>query len=94
MLPLPEDIHPHHSFYPLVNGFRGSRLYGRLLADVISRDLFQRLQEAGDIMDPHTLRRYRATILAKGSSEDAGDMVERYLGRKYDTRAFATWLAS
>jgi oligopeptidase A len=94
MLPLPEGISPQHSFYPLVNGSRGSRLYGRLLADVIGRDLFQKLQQTGDIMDRHTLRKYRATIVAKGSAEDADAMLISFLGRKYDTQAFSTWLAS
>ncbi|KAJ9093785.1 hypothetical protein QFC20_007051 [Naganishia adeliensis] len=94
MLSLPAGIHPHHSFYPLVNGFRGSRLYGRLLADVISRDLFQELQKTGDIMDSDNLRRYRAIILKKGSAEDAEVMVERFLGRPYNTQAFATWISS
>lgn len=94
MLSLPAGIHPHHSFYPFVNGFRGSRLYGRPLADVVSRDLFQELQKTGDIMDSDTLRRYRVIILKKGSAEDAEVMVERFLGRPYNTQAFATWLSS
>lgn len=94
LLGLPDGIHPHHSFYPLVNGFRGSRLYGRLLVDVISHDIFENLQKTGDIMDASTLGRYREMILTKGSSEDAETMIEQSLGRKYDMKAFAKWISS
>jgi thimet oligopeptidase len=94
LLRLPDGIHPHHSFYPLVNGFRGSRLYGRLLVDVISHDIFEELQQTGDITDSSTLAKYREMILMKGSSEDAETMIEQFLGRKYSMMAFAKWVSS
>lgn len=94
LLSLPDGIHPHHSFYPLVNGFRGSRLYGRLLVDVIGHDLFREFQKTGDIMDRSTLDRYREMILTKGSAEDAETMLEQFLGRKYGMEAFANWISS
>ncbi|KAJ9093870.1 hypothetical protein QFC21_006243 [Naganishia friedmannii] len=87
-LDLPGDIHPHHGLVAVVNGFRGSRLYGRLLSEVIACDIYQEFRRPGDV----DLARYRKSILEKGSSQDAKDMLRSLLGREYDFRAFGDWL--
>ena len=43
---------------------------------------------------PDVARRYRDTVLAAGGSRDAADLVEEFLGRPYDNRAFTAWLES
>ena len=40
------------------------------------------------------VRRYRDTVLVPGGSKDAADLVADFLGRPYDKRAYAAWLAS
>ena len=59
----------------------------------IAKDLFSAF-DAGDLFAPDVARRYRDTVLAAGGSRDAADLVEEFLGRPYDNRAFTAWLES
>ena len=56
-----------------------------------SKDLFSAFDE-GDLFAPDVATRYRDTVLAAGGSRDAADLVEAFLGRPYDSRAFTAWL--
>jgi thimet oligopeptidase len=60
---------------------------------VIAKDLFTGFDRA-NMLDPAAARRYRTAVLDPGGSRDAADLVEDFLGRPHDDRAFAAWLAS
>jgi thimet oligopeptidase len=58
---------------------------------VIAKDLFACFTP-GDLAGGETARRYRACVLEAGGSAPAGALIERFLGRPFDTRAWETWL--
>lgn len=87
--PLP-DTHFHAGFGHL-EGYT-SAYYTYMWSLVIAKDLFSAFDPA-DLFEPEVALRYRDRILAAGGSKDAADLVEDFLGRPYDTRAFAEWLA-
>ena len=60
---------------------------------VIAKDLFSAF-DPDDLFAPEVAHRYRDTVLAPGGSRDAADLVEDFLGRPYDNRAFTAWLES
>jgi thimet oligopeptidase len=60
---------------------------------VIAKDLFTGFDRS-NLLDHTPARRYRETVLDPGGSRDAADVVEDFLGRPHDDRAFAEWLAS
>ncbi|HEX9341795.1 MAG TPA: M3 family metallopeptidase [Thermoplasmata archaeon] len=59
---------------------------------VIAKDLFSKFREGGSILDPAIARRYRETILARGSAKPAARLVEDFLGRPLSFDAFEAWL--
>ena len=69
----------------------GSGYYTYMWSLVIAKDLFSAF-DAGDLFAPAVATRYRDTVLAAGGSRDAADLVESFLGRPYDSRAFTAWL--
>jgi thimet oligopeptidase len=85
------DSHFHCGFGHL-EGY-GSGYYTYMWSLVIAKDLFSAF-DAGDLFAPEVARRYRDTVLAAGGSRDAADLVEEFLGRPYDSRAFTSWLES
>ena len=85
------DTHFHCGFGHL--GGYTSAYYTYMWSLVIAKDLFSAF-DAGDLFAPDVARRYRDTVLAAGGSADAADLVERFLGRPYDSRAFKEWLES
>ena len=58
---------------------------------VIAKDLFSAF-DPDDLFAPDVAHRYRDRVLAAGGSRDAADLVEDFLGRPYDDRAFTDWL--
>jgi len=88
ILPIP-DTHFHASFGHLDGYSSGYYTYKWSL--VIAKDLFSAFDQR-DLFDPEVATRYRDRILAPGGSRDAADLVESFLGRPYDTRAFQEWL--
>lgn len=88
--PLP-DTHFYTGFGHL-EGY-SSAYYTYMWSLVIAKDLFSAF-DRDDLFAPEVARRYRDTILAAGGSRDAADLVEAFLGRPYDTAAFAAWLES
>jgi thimet oligopeptidase len=60
---------------------------------VIAKDLFTGFDRS-NLLDPAPARRYREAVLDPGGSRDAADLIEEFLGRPHDDRAFAEWLAS
>lgn len=89
--PIP-GTHHYASFGHLADEGYGSSYYTYLWSLVIAQDLFSAF-DAKDLLAPEVARRYRDTVLAPGGSRDAADLVEAFLGRPTDTRAFDAWLA-
>ena len=83
------DSHFHCGFGHL-EGY-GSGYYTYMWSLVIAKDLFSAF-DPDDLFAPAVARRYRDTVLAAGGSRDAADLVEAFLGRPYDSRAFTAWL--
>ena len=60
--------------------------YGYMWAEVIALDMLSAF--GARLMDPEVGRRFRSEILARGGEETARVLVERFLGRPVDNRAF------
>jgi thimet oligopeptidase len=58
---------------------------------VIAKDLFSAF-DPDDLFATEVTHRYRDTVLAPGGSKDAAELVEDFLGRPYDDRAYLAWL--
>jgi thimet oligopeptidase len=58
---------------------------------VIAKDLFACF-DARDLLAPEVARRYRETVLAAGASAPAAELLQRFLGRPFDSRAWEAWI--
>jgi thimet oligopeptidase len=87
--PFVPDTHMQASFGHL-NGY-SAIYYTYMWSMVIAKDLFSAFEKAG-IHDVATSMKYRKAILDPGGSKDAADLVQDFLGRKYDFKAFEKWL--
>lgn len=61
--------------------------YGYLWSKVYAEDMFSRFAKEG-VLNPKTGKDYRRWILEKGSSEEEIDLVNGFLGRKPNNKAF------
>ncbi len=59
---------------------------------VIAKDLFTVFEQRG-LFDQQAAGRYRRAILEPGGGKPAAALVEEFLGRPYDFRAYQHWLA-
>ncbi|MCW2819185.1 MAG: Peptidase [Marmoricola sp.] len=91
LITLVPDTHFHTGFGHL-EGYT-SAYYTYMWSLVIAKDLFSAF-DPEDLFAPEVATRYRDLVLAAGGSRDAADLVEEFLGRPYDDRAFAAWLAA
>ena len=66
--------------------------YGYQWALAIARDLYSRFEKEG-LMTPATALDYRAKVLAPGSSDDEGKLVEAFLGRPFSRDPYKRFLA-
>jgi thimet oligopeptidase len=57
----------------------------------IAKDLFRKFDD-GDLMDPRPARRYRELVLAPGGSMPAAKLVENFLGRPFNLKAYQAYL--
>jgi thimet oligopeptidase len=89
LVALVPDTHFHAGFGHL-EGY-SSAYYTYAWSLVIAKDMFSAF-DAGDLFAPESAHGYRDTVLAAGGSKDAADLVEGFLGRPYDNRAFTAWL--
>ncbi len=78
--------HPEASFGHLMGGYAAG-YYGYLWSRVYAQDMFSLFKKRG-VFDAALGRRLRRDILEKGSSEPEERLLERFLGRKPDDRAF------
>ena len=65
--------------------------YTYLWSQTIAEDLHTAFD--GDLMNTDVSMRYRDRILAPGGSKPAAELVQDFLGRPYDLRAFKAWLS-
>lgn len=73
-----------------LNGYSSS-YYTYMWSLSLAKDIFTSFEARG-LMDKETARDYREKILEQGGSQDAADMVEKFLGRDYSFEAFQRWL--
>ncbi|KAG8531712.1 uncharacterized protein KY384_003344 [Bacidia gigantensis] len=78
--------HGHTTFAHIISGYDAG-YYGYLYSQVYSADMFHSVF-AKDPMNPEEGRRYRRTVLEKGGSRDAVDLLRDFLGREPSTEAF------
>jgi thimet oligopeptidase len=68
-----------------MNGY-GAGYYGYMWSEVLALDMLSRYH--GNLMDPAVGRRYRNTILARGSEATGSQLVQDFLGRAPSNKAF------
>ncbi len=83
----PDDTRPDAGFGHLMSSYYAAGYYSYLWSRVYAQDLFTKFEENG-FMDEKTGLEYREKILAPGGSIDANVLVEDFLGRKANSRAF------
>jgi thimet oligopeptidase len=91
LLPLLEGSHFHCGFGHL--GGYSSAYYTYMWSETIAKDLFTAF-DRDDLFAPGPATAYRDKVLARGGATDAADLVADFLGRPFNTEAFARWLAS
>ena len=73
------------TFAHIADGYAAG-YYGYMWAEVLALDMLSAYGD--DLMNPEVGLRYRKTILARGGEEPARELVERFLGRPVESRAF------
>ena len=58
---------------------------------MIARDLLTGFNPE-DLMDPGPAQKYRRTVLEPGGSMPAAQLVENFLGRPFNIKAYREWL--
>lgn len=89
-LTLLDDTHMQCNFGHLY-GYSAT-YYTYMWSQVISSDLFSEFEKGG-IMNPEISLRLRETILERGGTKPAEELVRDFLGRDYNFDAFAKWLS-
>jgi thimet oligopeptidase len=79
------SLFPAHFAHLMSDGY-GAGYYGYLWSLVIAMDL--RTAFAHDKLDPVTGMNYRNKVLAQGSQQPASELVNDFLGRKWNSGAF------
>lgn len=79
-----------HLTFGHLDGY-SSNYYTYMWSLVIAKDLFTVFQEQG-LLNPAPAQAYRRAVLEPGGSDDAARLVNRFLGRDYDFRAYEAWL--
>lgn len=86
LLPLHEGTFMAAAFGHVMGGYDAG-YYGYLWSHVYGDDMFSVFEDEG-ILSPEVGRRYRREVLATGSSRDAWDHLEAFLGRPPNSEAF------
>jgi thimet oligopeptidase len=58
---------------------------------VIAKDMFSQFDRS-NLFEPNVAKRYRDMVLAPGGSVPAAKMVENFLGRPFNNKAWTNWL--
>ena len=80
-----------HTNFGHLNGY-SALYYTYMWSLVIAKDLLTPFHKHG-LMNTEWTYRYRDMLLAAGGSKDAADLVSDFLGRKYNFKAFETYLS-
>jgi thimet oligopeptidase len=86
----PADLHMWASFPHLGNSYAAT-YYTYEWSLVIAKDLFTKFDEA-DLLSPGPAGRYRQAILNQAGSAPAAKLIEHFLGRPFNLRAYQAWL--
>jgi len=70
----------------------GAKYYGYLWSKVFALDIFEEIKRHG-LLDPVIGKKYVNEVIGKGGSQDPNELLENFLGRKPDQRAFLAGLA-
>ncbi len=79
-----------HASFGHLNGY-SALYYTYMWSLVIAKDLLTPFKKHG-IMNSEWTAKYRDLILAPGGTKDAADLVEQFLGRKFNYKAFEKYL--
>ncbi|MEE9167153.1 MAG: M3 family metallopeptidase [Candidatus Neomarinimicrobiota bacterium] len=85
LFPYQEDTHFQASFGHL-HGYAAS-YYGYMWSLVYAQDMFSVFEDNG-VLDPETGMKFRQVVLERGGSVDPLEMVQEFLGREPNNRAF------
>jgi len=91
ILRFPDGAHNQCSFSHLGEPNYASTYYTYLWSLVIARDLLTGFNP-DDLLDPGPARKYRRTVLEPGGSMPAAQLVENFLGRPFNFKAYQEWL--
>ena len=86
LMPIEPGTHPEASFGHIMGGYDAG-YYGYMWSKVYAQDMFTRFQQEG-LLNPAIGRQYRDDILAPGGSKDPMTLLETFLGRKPNDKAF------
>ncbi len=86
LIPMAHGTHPEASFGHLMGGYAAG-YYGYLWSRVYAQDMFSLFKKRG-IFDETLGLKLRRDILEKGSSEPEEELLEKFLGRAPNDRAF------
>lgn len=86
LLPVHEGTFPLASFGHLMVGYDAS-YYGYMWSEVFGDDMFSRFESEG-VTNPEVGMAYRREVLEKGGSLDGEQLLENFLGREPENRAF------
>jgi peptidyl-dipeptidase Dcp len=82
---MPQEIamrhRPPHFDHVFSGGGYAAAYYSYMWSEVLDADAFEAFEEAGDIFDPATAQRLRATIYAAGGAQDPVDAYKAFRGR-------------
>jgi thimet oligopeptidase len=84
--PVNQDEHFAATFGHMMGGYDAG-YYGYLWSEVFADDMFSRFEAAG-VLDSKTGKAYRDIILAKGRTEEPGELLKQFLGREPNEEAF------
>ena len=89
----PDDLHPEASFDHSASAGYAGAYYTYQWSLAIAKDLFTQFDDS-DLLNSKIGERYRETILNPGGSEPAAKLVEDFLGRPFNLKAYREWLQS
>jgi thimet oligopeptidase len=79
-----------HANFGHLNGY-SAMYYTYMWSLVIAKDLLTPFKKHG-LMNTEYTRKYRDSILVPGGTKDAADLVEEFLGREFNYKAFEAYL--
>jgi len=82
-----------HEAFDHLTGYSAA-YYTYMWSLVIAKDMFSAFSATGDIMKPETAQRYRHMVLEPTGAKSSADLVQDFLGRPYNFKAYETWLNS